>query len=192
MDAIVATTSVGTIKAVFPPGRVGVSDQFIDFTGQVVTFHDEDAKFTSVTQPFDPALNAALLKTLRREQKIKSDVQLEFTYWLSQGPYYETPAEVTAAERLGAHVCGMTAVREAKLCCELGVPYSALTIASNWAAGRHPGDPTMALSHAEVAETSARVTGTIIACLVDLLKNGLPSKGSASTQPSPLRKKQKV
>lgn len=197
VDAIVATTSVGTILSVFPPGRVGVADQYIDFTGQVVTFHDDDAKFTSVTQPFNAKLNAALLKTLRREQKLKSDVQLEFTYWLSQGPFYETPAEVTAAERLGAHICGMTAVREAKLCCELNLPYSALTIASNWAAGRHPGDPTMALSHEEVSEMSARVTGTIVACLVDLLKNGLPAQGGKSgtasavptPKPSPKRKR---
>jgi len=172
VDAIVATTSVGTIIPVFPPGRVGVANQYIDFTGQVVTFHDDDAKFTSVTQPFHSGLNSALLETLRREQQIENDVQLEFTYWLSQGPFYETAAEVTAAERLGAHICGMTAVREAKLCCELALPYAALTIASNWAAGRHPGDPNMALSHAEVSEMSSRTTGTIVACLVDLLKSG--------------------
>ena len=98
--------------------------------------------------------------------------------------------QVTAAERLGAHVCGMTAVREAKLCCELGIPYSALTIASNWAAGRHPGDPTMALSHEEVAEMSSRVTGTIVACLSDLLANGLPSKSDGKT-PAPSPKRQK-
>jgi 5'-methylthioinosine phosphorylase len=193
VDAIVATTSVGTILPIFPPGRVGVSNQYIDFTGQVITFHDDDAKFTSVTQPFDAKLNAALLKTLRREQKLKESVQLEFTYFLSQGPFYETPAEVTAAERLGAHVCGMTAVREAKLCREIDLPYSALTIASNWAAGRQPGDPNFQLSHSEVAEMSAKVTGTIVACLVDLLKNGLPgaaepSNGASSARPS---KKQK-
>lgn len=194
VDAIVATTSVGTILSCFPPGRVGVIDQYIDFTGQVVTFHEDDAVFTSVTQPFNVPINNALLKTLRREQKLKADVQLEFTYWLSQGPYYETPAEVTAAERLGAHVCGMTCVREAKLCAELDIPYSSLTIASNWAAGRHPGEATRALSHEEVAETSARTTGTIVACLVDLLKNGLPNPAGKSSLPSPAaspRKKQK-
>lgn len=180
VDAIVATTSVGTILPNFPPGTVGVSDQYIDFTGTVITFHDEDAKFTSMTTPFDPRLNAALLRTLRREQQLDDSANLELTYWLSQGPFYETPAEVTAAERLGAHVCGMTAVREAKLCRELDLPYSALTIASNWAAGRQPGDPNFQLSHAEVSEMSASVTGTIVACLVDLLKDGLPASAPAA------------
>ena len=77
---------------------------------------------------------------------------------------------------------------EAKLCCELAIPYSVLTIASNWAAGRHPGDPSMALNHEEVAEMSARVTGTIIKCLIDLLKNGLPMSGRTSP-PSPSKKR---
>jgi len=181
VEAIIATSSVGTIVSNFPPGRVGVCNQYIDFTGAVVTYHEDDAKFTSVTTPFDPKLNAALLKTLRKEQKLAANVQLEFVYWLSPGPYYETPAEVTAAERMGAHICGMTCPREAKLCRELDVPYTSLAIASNWAAGRHPGDPSMALCHEEVSEMSARVTGTILKCLCDLLKNGLPGDGAAGS-----------
>ena len=134
VDAIIATTSVGTIRAEFPPGRVGVANQYIDFTGAATTYHHENAKFTSVTEPFSVDVNAALLKTLRRVQQLDADAPLEFTLWLSTGPQYETAAEVTAAERLGADVVGMTAPREAKLCAELAVPYAALTIASNWAA----------------------------------------------------------
>jgi len=173
VDAIIATASVGTIAPCFPPGRVGVANQYIDFTGQVVTYHEADAKFTSVTQPFDPKINALLLQTLRRVQKVEPGVQLEFTYWLANGPQYETPAEITAASRLGGEVVGMTAPREAKLCAELGIPYCLLTIASNWAAGCYPGDPSMALSHEEVSEMSAGVTGTLVSCFVDLLKEGL-------------------
>jgi len=170
VDFVVATSSVGTIFPSFPPATVGVATQYIDFSGIVTTFHHEDAKFTSVTDPFDPQLNAALLASLRQSQVLESDANLELTYWLSNGPQYETAAEVTAAERLGAHVCGMTAVREAKLCRELDLPYAALLIASNWAAGRHPGDASRALTHSEVSETSRRVTGTIVTTLVDLLK----------------------
>jgi purine nucleoside phosphorylase len=116
------------------------------------------------------------MKTLRQVQKISPDVKLEFTFWLSVGPQYETEAEIIAAERLGAEVVGMTCPREAKLCAELDVPYTSMAIASNWAAGRHPGDPNMALSHSEVSEISARTTGTIVACLVDILRDGLTTK----------------
>jgi purine nucleoside phosphorylase len=156
-----------------------------------MTYHEDDAKFTSVTQPFDKKINDILLKTLRREQKLRSDNNLQLVLWLSQGPHYETEAEVTAAERMGADCCGMTSPREAKLCAELGVPYSCLTIASNWAAGRHPGDPNMALSHEEVAEMSKTTTGTILACLVDLLKDYGSAAGSDSAAPSPKKQKRK-
>ena len=60
---------------------------------------------------------------------------------------------------------------EAKLCAELGVPYAALLIATNWAAGRHPGDATKALSHDEVSAESSKRTATITTCIVDLFKN---------------------
>lgn len=172
VDCIVATASVGTILPCFPPGRVGVARQYIDWTGVAMTFSEDNAHFTSMTQPFDPKLNAALLKTLRRDQSVPDNVQLEFVFWLTQGPNYETEAEVTAIERVGGEVCGMTAPREAKLAAEIGIPYSALTIASNWAAGRSPGDKNAALCHAEVSEVSKTTTGKIVACLVDLLKNG--------------------
>ena len=213
VEAVVATTSVGTILPTFPPGRVGVMRQYIDFTGAATTFFPDDAKFTSVINPFDEKINvrrartpcaltppasphlpsaapvasrprpphptptrpscaqAALLKTLRAEQKLDDAVQLEFVYWLSVGPQYETPAEINAIERMGGEVVGMTAPREAKLCAELALPYSCLAIASNWAAGRTPGDASKALDHAEVSETSKNTTGIIVSCLVELLRS---------------------
>jgi purine nucleoside phosphorylase len=172
VDFILATASVGTIPPCFPPGRVGVARQYIDFTGVAMTYGEDNAKFTSMTQPFSPKVNAALLKTLRREQKVPEDVQLEFVFWLTQGPNYETEAEVNAIERMGGEVCGMTAPREAKLAAELGIEYSVLTIASNWAAGRNPADKTAALHHSEVSEVSKGTTGVIVACMIDLIKSG--------------------
>ena len=161
----------GTILPGFPPGRVGVARQYIDFTGAATTYHHDDAKFTSVTQPFNYKLNAALMKSLRRTQRLEDGVKLEFVLWLSVGPQYETEAEINAIERMGGEVVGMTAAREAKLCAELGTPYSTLLIASNWAAGRHPGDPNVDLNHAEVSETAKTTTSVVVACLIDLLKN---------------------
>ena len=56
----------------------------------------------------------------------------------------------------------------------------------------------LALTHEEVSEMSARVTGTIVTCLVDIFKNGLPAFGEKSAPPTPSKssvhatKKQKV
>jgi purine nucleoside phosphorylase len=136
-----------------------------------------------VTQPFNYKLNAALLRTLRTEQKLSGSVKMEFVLWLSTGPQYETEAEVNAIERMGGEVVGMTAAREAKLCAELGMPYTSLVIASNWAAGRHPGDPNQSLSHAEVSETSRKTTKLIVSCLINLLQNNPLSDGAVSPTP---------
>ena len=56
VDAILAVCSVGTIPEDFPPGSVGYAVQYIDFSGIAMSFHNEDAQFTSMTVPFDLSL----------------------------------------------------------------------------------------------------------------------------------------
>lgn len=168
MDAVLSVCSVGCIVEDFPPGRVGLANQYIDFTGQTTTFHDDEAEFTSVTVPFDQAMNASLESVLRNDQNL-ADERLLFTYWLAQGPQFETAAEVLAIEKLGGHVVGMTMPREAKLCRELELPYAALLIGSNWAAGKEPGDASADLSHEAVSAEANRRLGPVWSCITSLL-----------------------
>ena len=57
-------------------------------------------------------------------------------YAATQGPRLETAAEINRLERDGADVVGMTGMPEAVLARELGVPYAALNLIANYAAGR--------------------------------------------------------
>ena len=168
-DAIVAVCSVGTLVDDFPPGMVGLADQYIDFTGVATTFHDEKAEFTSVTRPFDVQLNEFLADLLRANQNLSDEQRMSFTYWLTQGPQFETPAEVAAIASLGGHMVGMTMPREAKLAAELAIPYVAICISSNWAAGCCKQDPTADLDHVAVStEANSRlgpVWNAIYSCL---------------------------
>ena len=168
MDVVLSVCSVGCIVEDFPPGRVGLANQYIDFTGQTTTFHDEEAEFTSVTAPFDQAMNASLETVLRKDQNL-TDERLLYTYWLAQGPQFETAAEVLAIEKLGGHVVGMTMPREAKLCREVEMPYAALLIGSNWAAGKETGDARADLSHEAVSAEANRRLGPVWACITSLL-----------------------
>jgi len=168
MDAVLSVCSVGCIVESFPPGRVGLANQYIDFTGQTTTFHDDEAEFTSVTVPFDPDMNASLETILRTEQNL-TDESLFFTYWLAQGPQFETAAEVLAIEKLSGHVVGMTMPREAKLCREVKLPYAALLIGSNWAAGKEPGDASADLNHEAVSAEANRRLGPVWSCIISLL-----------------------
>ena len=162
VDAILAVCSVGAIPVDFPPGSVGYAIQYIDFTGVDMSFFKDDVKFTSMTEPFDSEMNKKLHQVL---SKIQPSLDLGRTYWLAHGPHFETKAEINAIEKLGGEVVGMTMPRECKLAAELGIPYAAILVSSNWAAGREPGDSSKALDHSEVSATAETKLGPVIECI---------------------------
>ena len=162
VDAILAVCSVGTIPIDFPPGSVGYATQYLDFTGVTMSFFDDDAQFTSMTKPFDLQMNKKLESIL---SSIQPGLSLERTYWLAQGPQFETAAEIDAIEILGGEVVGMTMPRECKLAAEIGIPYAAILVASNWAAGREPGDSEKDLDHQEVSSTAESRLGPVVECI---------------------------
>jgi 5'-methylthioadenosine phosphorylase len=151
VDGILSVCSVGALASSFPPGKVALAEQYIDFTGVATTYHDDESVFTSVTEPFDSDLNQRLESVLRKSQSFGDDEPMRYTYWLTQGPQFETSAEVNAIHLLGGEMVGMTMPREAKLARELDVPYVAVCISSNWAAGRDPEDSAKPLNHEEVS-----------------------------------------
>lgn len=169
VDRLLAVCSVGTIVERLPPGRVGVACDGIDLTGVSTTFHDEEAVFTSMANAYDEALLQRTASVLGKVQDVPSDI-LTVTYWLTQGPHFETPAEIDAIERLGGEVVGMTMPREAKLAAELNLPYVALCIAANWAAGRSPEGRRTDLVHEEVSAEAHRRLGPVWAVLLDHLE----------------------
>lgn len=162
VESILAICSVGTIPSDFPPGSVGYATQYIDFTGVESTFSNDDAKFTSMTKPFDESMNSVLDSVL---SKLQPNLKLGRTYWLAHGPHFETTAEINAIEKLGGEVVGMTMPRECKLAAELGIPYAAILVSSNWAAGREPGNSSKDLNHEEVSSTAESKLGPVIECI---------------------------
>ena len=65
---------------------------------------------------------------------------------------------------------GMTMAREVKLANEIMIPYSAICISSNWAAGREPGDPSAELSHNLVASQANDRLNPVILSVLRLLQ----------------------
>lgn len=169
VDAVLSVCSVGAIASSFIPGKVGLAGQYIDFTGVATTFHDDESTFTSVTVPFDETMNSVVEAVLREVQNFDEHETMRYTYWLTQGPQFETVAEVDAIERLGGDMVGMTMPREAKLACELTMPYSAVCISSNWAAGRDPSDAGKALNHEDVSAQANDRLEPVWACIFAVL-----------------------
>ncbi len=136
-ERIVAVASVGGIRKDFGPGAVVVPHQIIDYThSRQATYIDTnncEVLHVDFTHPYDRELRKALL---RAGNHAGTSIFDGAVYASTQGPRLETAAEIDRLERDGADIVGMTGMPEAVLARELGVPYAAVCVVANGAAGR--------------------------------------------------------
>ncbi len=153
VDAVIATAAVGSLQEKMSPGDKVIIDQFIDFTkGRPSTFYDGEGGevvHTDFTEPYCPELRAALI---RAGSNLKQPVIDGGCYLCTEGPRFETPAEIKMFARLGADVVGMTNVPEVVLAREAGLCYAVIALITNYAAGISPHK----LSHEEVIEVMSK------------------------------------
>jgi len=131
---IYATSAVGSINRNFKPGSIVLPDQFLDFT------KNRDHTLSSpgrvyhldFSQPFCPEMAESLLKA---SAQLGIEVFSGGTYVVTEGPRFETPAEIKAFEILGGDLVGMTLVPECTLARELGMCYVTISTVTNMAAG---------------------------------------------------------
>jgi purine-nucleoside phosphorylase len=110
-----------------------------------------ETRFPDMTNAYDPGLRKVLRKTAE-----KLGVPLrEGVYAGLLGPSYETPSEVKMLRLLGADAVGMSTVPEVIMARALGMSVAGISCITNAAAGVTGS----ALSHAEVLETTQRVSG---------------------------------
>ncbi len=131
---IIATNAVGAINPDFKPGDLVVPHDLIDFTKlRHLTFYDE-ALVTHIdfSQPYCPEIRALLIKAIEKQGSREWD---HAVLVCTEGPRYETPAEINMFRRLGCDIVGMTAIPEAALARELEICYANLCFVSNMAAG---------------------------------------------------------
>lgn len=158
--AIVSIASVGGIRADLGPGVLAVPSQIIDYTyGRCATFFDGTdgvVRHIDFTEPYTPVLRQALLAAGASAQEPLVDGGV---YATMQGPRLETAAEIDRLERDGADMVGMTGMPEAALAREAAVPYAALAVVANWAAGRGSSRAGIALEDigAVLAQAMTRV-----------------------------------
>ncbi len=150
---VISTSAVGSLNKEMPPGEMVLLDQFIDFTkDRVYTFYDggpAGVVHVDYTQPYCPRVREVLLAAAEAEG-IKLGAR--GTYVCTEGPRYETPAEIKAYGILGGDLVGMTNVPEVVLAREAGLCYASVAMVTNWAAGISPHP----LTHQEVVEIMNR------------------------------------
>lgn len=134
VDAIVAVFAVGGIARSLADGDFVLPGQLVDYTwGREHTFSGPDRfQHVDFSEPFDAGLRQALADSAGRIGLGLCDG----VYGCTQGPRFETAAEIDRMDRDGCTVVGMTAMPEAALARELDLPYAGVCLVVNPAAGR--------------------------------------------------------
>lgn len=136
VTGIIAVGSVGSIHPALGPGDLVIPDQLIDYTwGRSNTFFGSEPgveMHVDLTHPFDAALRDRLSGVA---DLLGFNIRDGGVYACTQGPRLETAAEIRRLAGDGADVVGMTAMPEAVLARELGIPYAQLNVVANYAAG---------------------------------------------------------
>jgi 5'-methylthioadenosine phosphorylase len=134
VERILASNAVGAINPEIRPDDMVIPSDFIDFTRlRAATFYDEaPVTHVDVSNVYCPELRAVLSETAEKEG-VKA--HMEGTYLCTEGPRYESPAEILMFRSWGCDVVGMTGLPEAVLAHELGMCYASLCYVTNMAAG---------------------------------------------------------
>ena len=132
-----------------------------------------DIRFPDMTDAYDPGLRRVLRTTA---EKLGITLR-EGVYAGVLGPSYETPAEVKMLRLLGADAVGMSTVPEVIVARALRMRVAGVSCITNAAAGVTGA----ALSHAEVLETTSRVSAAFEALVTEFVER------TATPQLSPAR-----
>lgn len=152
---VLATAAVGSLNPEMRPGHFVIIDQFLDFTKfREHTFFEggeEGVVHTDVTHPYCPTLRRALFD---QAKNLGLPTHRSGVYVCTEGPRFETAAEIKAYRILGGDVVGMTNVPESVLAREAGICYATMCMVTNMGAGISENP----LTHEEVVEIMAANT----------------------------------
>ncbi len=135
---IIAINAVGGISSALNLAELVIVDQIIDYSyGRAHTFFEDQATHVDFTHPFDETLREAIIRSAQTMANEEAEFRFSDrgTYGCTQGPRLESAAEIARMSRDGCDVVGMTGMPEAVLARELGLPYAAISMVVNMAAG---------------------------------------------------------
>ncbi len=149
VEKIIATAATGSLNLEMRPGDFVLVNQFIDFTkNRPQTFYEDGEQgvvHIDMTEPYCKVVRDVLAKA---GANLDIKIYDQGTYVCTEGPRFETPAEIKMYSHLGGDLVGMTTVPEAVLAREAEICYATVAAVTNFAAGISPTP----LTHAEVLE----------------------------------------
>jgi purine-nucleoside phosphorylase len=160
--------------------KLGVGDlmmiaDHLNLTGSnplVGPAQEGETRFPDMTDAYDPGLRR-VMRTAAERLKIPLR---EGVYAGLLGPSYETPSEVKMLRLLGADAVGMSTVPEVIMARALGMRVAGVSCITNAAAGVTGA----ALSHAEVLETTERVSARFESLVTEFLAHSAQAQVSSA------------
>ena len=173
VERVLATGAVGSLREELRPGVAVVADDFIDLTRTrpLSLYEGPRVVHADLTEPFCPELRRCLVEAATR---VGLEVHDGGVYVCTEGPRFETPAEIRAYRAMGGDVVGMTLATEAALAREAGLCYAALCLVTNMAAGMQS-----AVTAEEVVEVLGRLGSRVVEALSEAVKL-IPAQRSCS------------
>ena len=141
---IIATTACGSLREEIAPGDLVFLDQFVDFTKhRNLTFFDgtlpeKGVVHAPMAEPFDVELR---LKIIKEADLLKLKYHAKGTVITIEGPRFSTKAESHLFRSWNIDVINMSTVPEVVLANELGIPYQAVAMSTDydcWKEGELP------------------------------------------------------
>lgn len=129
---VLLTNASGGISGRLSPGTFMLVTDHINFSTVNPLIGRPEREFVDLHQLYNNSIYHDL-----KERLIDSDVRLEsgILAWMP-GPYYETPAEISALERMGADAVSMSTVHEALMARYCGLDVIAIALIANQASGK--------------------------------------------------------
>lgn len=146
VNYIIVTNAAGSARNRMPPGSLMVIEGYMDCT--YINDADEPQIIRDVPQ--------VLIKSIKTASKNTGVEITQGVYCWTQGPFYETPAEIKYIQQIGGAAVGMSTVPELDAANKLGIEAIGISTITNYAAGILD----QPLSHNEVIETANRTKGT--------------------------------
>lgn len=131
---IIATTACGSLREEIKRGDLVILDQFIDFTRhREITFYDSfrngELKHTPMAEPFNNYLRQ---KLIAKATELNLNFHSTGTVVTIEGPRFSTRAESNMFRFWEADVINMSVAPECILANEIGIPYAAIALSTDY------------------------------------------------------------
>jgi purine-nucleoside phosphorylase len=166
IGSLLVTNASGGINRSFASGDIMIITDHINLLGSNPLIGRETGNygpiFVDMTEPYDLEF---IDKVKRAAQKCGLGELKEGVYLATTGPSYETKAEISFFEKIGADVVGMSTVPEVIAANQLGMRVLGISVVANMACGISKTP----LSHDEVLENVDKASERLIRLVKETL-----------------------